>query len=351
MLHPFTDQSPRPEQAPDWTTDLGFGYNEVDAFWISQWTADTGWTSGQLYSQQGAMLEISPAANVLHYGQGVFEGLKARLTREGEIVLFRPIDNARRMRTSAARLLMQAPPVNDFIEAAKQVVKANARWVPGYRQGSFYIRPLLIGSGPVLGVKPASEYTFCVFGTPVGKYMGGNRAVVLSCAHRAATHGTGAAKVAGNYAASLLPQHTAKDMGCVDALYLDAREDTYIEELSGANFFAILHDGSIVTPQLGSILPGITRDSLLTVAREEFLWPTQERRLSIDELLSEAVEAFYTGTAAVLSPVTVVNYKGKDYPIGDGTPGPRAEMLRKALDEIQLKERPDYWNWVVDVNV
>ena len=351
MLSPFTDQSPRRDQAPDWDASLGFAYEELDAFWVSKWTSDSGWNPGQLYSQQGATLELSPAANVLHYGQALFEGLKARRTKNDKIVLFRPVDNARRMRTSAARLLMQAPPVNDFIDAAIQVVKANAHWVPGYGQGSLYIRPLLFGSGAVLGVQPASEYSFTVFTTPVGKYMGGNRTIVLSNAHRAATYGTGAVKVAGNYAASLLPQHTAKELGFADALYLDAREDTYIEELSGANFFAILHDGSMVTPQLGSILPGITRDSLLTVAREEFHWPTQERRLSIDELLTDAVEAFYTGTAAVLSPITVVNYQGKDHPIGNGSPGPRAEKLRQALDQIQLQERPDYWNWVVELDI
>jgi len=351
MLSPFTDQSQRREQSPDWDANLGFAYEELDAFWVSRWTSDSGWEAGQLYSQQGAVLELSPAANVLHYGQALFEGLKARRTKDDKIVLFRPIDNARRMRTSAARLLMQAPPVNDFLDASLQVVKANINWVPGYGRGSLYIRPLLIGSGPVLGVKPSNEYTFCVFTTPVGKYMGGNRAIVLSSAHRAAPYGTGAAKVAGNYAASLLPQHTAKELGFVDALYLDAREDTYIEELSGANFFAILHDGTMVTPQLGSILPGITRDSLLTVAHEELHWPVQERRVSIDELLTNAVEAFYTGTAAVLSPITVVNYQGKDYPIGDGDPGPRAERLRQALDQIQLQERPDYWNWVVELDI
>jgi len=350
MLQPFTERSPRRAQAPDWDSSLGFDYEELDAFWVSKWTPETGWAPGQLYSQRGAMLEVSPAANVFHYGQGVFEGLKARRTREDKIVLFRPIDNARRMRTSAARLLMQAPPVDHFLEAVTAVVKANAHWVPGYGKGSLYIRPLLIGSGPVLGVRPADEYTFCVFAIPVGKYMGGSRAIVLSGAHRAPAHGTGAAKVAGNYAASLLPQHTAKELGCVDSLYLDAREDRYIEEFSGANFFAILYDGALVTPQLGSILPGITRDSLLTLAREEFFWPTQERRISIDELLTDAVEAFYTGTAAVLSPITVVNYQGKDHLIGDGNPGPRAEMLRKALDEIQLQERPDHWSWIVEID-
>ena len=151
MLYPYTEDSPRREQAPDWDASLGFTYEELDAFWVSKWTADSGWEVGQLYSQQGATLEMSPAASVLHYGQALFEGLKARRTRDGKIVLFRPIDNARRMRTSAARLLMQAPSVDYFFDAVAQVVKANAHWVPGYGQGSLYIRPVLFGSGPVRG--------------------------------------------------------------------------------------------------------------------------------------------------------------------------------------------------------
>jgi len=179
--------------------------------------------------------------------------------------------------------------------------------------------------------------------------MGGDRLIVLSGVHRSAPYGTGAAKAAGNYAACLRPQKIARELGYVDALYLDAREDRYIEELTGANFFAILRDGTLVTPALGSILPGITRDSILTIVREAFGWIAVERKLSIDEVLSDAVEAFYVGTAAVLSPVTVIHYQGADHPIGDGKPGPRARMLRQALDEIQLQERPDPWGWVVEV--
>jgi branched-chain amino acid aminotransferase len=135
----------------------------------------------------------------------------------------------------------------------------------------------------------------------------------------------------------------------VDALYLDAREDRYVEELSASNFFVVLRDGTLATPELGSILPGMTRDSLLAIARQVFGWLAVERRLSIDDVLSEAVEAFYTGTAAVLSPITVINYRGVDHPIGDGKPGPRAQMLRQALDDIQLQEQPDLWGWVVEV--
>ena len=351
MLQPFTDQSPRPAQEPNWDDNVTFSYQELDAFWLTRWTAETGWEPGQLYEHQGATLELSLGANVLHYGQALFEGLKALRTKEGKTVLFRPTENAQRLRSSAARLVMPPVPVDIFLQAIEAVVQANARWVPGYNKGSFYLRPVQIGSGAVLGVAPAPEFLFFVFACPVGQYMGGDRVVVLTSAHRASPYGTGAAKTAGNYAACLRPQKVAKELGYVDALYLDAREDRYIEELSGANFFAILHDGTLVTPALGSILPGITRNAIITVAREELGWLAVERKVSIDEVLSNGVEAFYTGTAAVLSPVTTINYQGVDHLIGDGKPGPRAASLRQALQEIQLQERPDPWGWVKEVPV
>lgn len=351
MLRPYTDSSPHPPQEPGWDDQLGFSYRELDALWLSRWTPESGWQPGQLYEHQQARLALSPGASALHYSQEVFEGLKAHRTREGKIVLFRAADNARRLRRSAAHIAMPAPSVAEFLEAVETVVRVNQRWVPGYGKGSFYIRPLLIGSGDVLGVKAAQEYLFCVFGSPVGEYMGGDRVIVLSAAHRAAPYGTGAAKTGGNYAACIRPQRVAKEMGYVDALYLDARRDRYIEELTGANFFAIMSDGTLVTPRLGSILPGITRDSVLTIAQELFGWIAVERKLSIDEVLADAVEAFYAGTAAILHPITTIHYRGADHPIGDGKPGPRAEKLHRALIEVQLQERPDLWGWVTEVRL
>jgi branched-chain amino acid aminotransferase len=317
---------------------------------MARWTADGGWEPGKLYEHQGATLDLSPGASVLHYGQSVFEGLKARRTRDGTIVLFRPLDNGRRMRASAARLVMQPPSIEDFLHAVETVVRANARWVPGYNKGSFYVRPLLIGTSPVLGVAPAQEYLFLVFGSPVGQYMGGDRVIVLHDVHRAAPHGIGAAKTGGNYAASLFPQQIAKRQGYVDVLYLDAQENCYVEELSGANFFAVLRDGTLVTPRLGSILAGVTRDSVLTIARELFGWNAVERRVWIGQVVEDAVEAFYVGTAAVVGSITTVHYEGEDHPIGDGKPGPRTQQLRDALNRIQLQEQPDLWNWVKVVN-
>lgn len=349
MLNAFTSDSLLPEQEANWDDQLGFDYREVDAMWLARWTADGGWEPGALYEHQGATLEICPGASVLQYGQGIVEGLKARRTRDGRVVLFRPTQHARRLRQSAAFLAMEAPPVAACLEAVAAVVQANLRWIPRHDKGSLYIRPMVIGSGPVLGVHPARQYLFYVFSTPVGQYLGGDRLMVLSAAHRAAPHGIGAAKAAGNYAASLRPQQVSQSQGYTDALYLDARENRYIEELSGANFMAILRDGTLVTPALGSILPGVTRDSILRVAREILGWLVVECRLPIEEVLADAVEAFYVGTATVLAPVTVVNYRGVDHPIGDGKPGPRSQTLRQVLVEVQTQERPDLWNWLLEV--
>jgi branched-chain amino acid aminotransferase len=349
MLTPFTSESPQQPQAPGWEEELGFEYRELDAFWLTRWTRAGGWEQGRLYEHQGARLELSPGANVLQYGQGIVEGLKAHRTCDGTIVLFRPVAHARRLRQSAAFLAMEAPSIESCLQAVVEVVRANLRWVPAYGKGSLYIRPMIVGSGPVLGVHPADEYLFYVFPSPVGQYLGGDRLMVLSAAHRAAPYGIGAAKAAGNYAASLRPQQVAQRRGYSDALYLDARDDRYVEELSGASFMAVLRDGTLVTPALGSILPGVTRDSLLRVAREVLGWLVVERKLSIEEVLSDAAEAFYVGTATVLAPVTVINYKGVDHAIGNGKPGPCGQELRQVLLDVQRKERPDLWGWLAEV--
>jgi branched-chain amino acid aminotransferase len=349
MLKPYTSRSPRRPQDPGWQDQLGFRYREADALWVARWTAADGWEPGGLYEHAGATFEVSPGANVLQYGQGIVEGLKARRTPAGKPVLFRPRDHARRLRSSAAYLAMQAPSAPAILDAIRRVACANARWIPEYGKGSLYLRPAIIGTGVVLGVHPADEYIFHVFPSPVGQYLGGDRLIVLSSAHRAAPYGIGAAKAAGNYSASLRPQQVAQGLGYTDALYLDARESRYVEELSGASFMAILKDGTLVTPSLGSILPGITRDSIITIARELFGWIVVERKLAIDEVLADAVEAFYTGTATVLAPVTAIHYQGADHAIGDGRPGARSLALRRTLDEIQVGLQPDEWGWVEEV--
>jgi branched-chain amino acid aminotransferase len=349
MLRPFTSESMLTPQEPGWDDQLGFRYLEADALWVADWKEGLGWKPGQLYEHQGATFEISPGANVFQYGQGILEGLKARRTRDGRAVLFRPRDHARRLRQSAAYLAMEAPPIPDILDAIHAVAKANQRWIPRFGNGSLYLRPAIIGSGTVLGVHPAPEYIFYVFPSPVGQYLGGDRLKVLSAAHRAAPYGIGAAKAAGNYSASIRPQKLAHEAGYTDVLYLDARENRYVEECSGASFLAIMKDGVMVAPSLGSILPGITRDSIITIAHELFGWIVVERKLSLDEVIQDAAEAFYTGTATILAPVTTLNVQGVDHPIGDGKPGPRAMALRQALDEIQAGDRPDLWDWLVEI--
>jgi branched-chain amino acid aminotransferase len=349
MLKPLTLESVFAPQPDGWDDGLTFSYREVDALWLARWSTATGWEPGCLYEHRSATLEISPGANVLQYGQGIVEGLKARRTRDGRIVVFRLRDHALRLRQSAAILAMEAPSVQTITQAVLEVIRANRRWIPPYGKGSLYLRPMIIGSGPVLGVHPAHEYLCYVFASPVGQYLGGGRLQVLSAAHRAAPYGIGAAKAAGNYSASLRPQQVAQRQGYADVLYLDARTSRYIEELSGANFGAILRDGALVTPALGSILPGITRHSILTVAREVLGWLAVERRLPLEEVLSDAAEAFYLGTGTVLVPVTTLSYRGVDHSIGDGEPGPKGQLLRQTLIDIQTQERPDLWDWVQEV--
>ncbi len=348
MLVPYTSTSPLRVQESGWEEALGFEYQEVDALWVATYR-DGGWEPGGLYEHQGACYEVSPGSNVFQYGQGIVEGLKARYSVDGRVVMFRPGEHARRLRQSAAYLAMQAPSVQAILQATVAVIRANRRWIPPYGKGALYLRPAIIGTGTVLGVRPASEYIFHVFASPVGAYLGGERLVVLSAAHRAAPYGIGAAKAAGNYAASLRPGRVAADRGYTDVLYLDAAENRYVEELSGASFMVILKDGTLVAPCLGSILPGITRDSIITLAREHLGWIVVERRLSLDEVLTDAAEAFYTGTGTILAPVTTINVQGVDHMIGDGQPGPRAMRLRRMLEQVQTGELPDLWNWLVEV--
>jgi branched-chain amino acid aminotransferase len=283
--------------------------------------------------------------------------MKALSTPEGKVVLFRPKDYARRFRQSAARLVMPPYPIEEFVRAVQEVVKANRRWVPPYNperepweQNSLYIRPVMIGSGPVLGVKPARTYTFYIFVSPVGPYLPGEgKVMVIDSTHRTALYSTGNVKAAGNYAGTLLPHKIAQSRGYKDVLYLDARHDRYVEELGSSNFFVILQDGTLVTPPLdGSILPGITRDSVMTIARELLGWKVIERYLDIEEVLTQAREAFFTGTAAVIQPISEIYYRGRNYRIGDGD-SEGSHKLRELLVKIQTQQHPDPFGWVQEV--
>jgi len=313
-------------------------------------TNDTGnWTSEQICAFEN--IQLSPASTALNYGQTVFEGMRAVKTSKGKIVLFRPEENAKRFRRSAARLEMPPYPTDQFVRGITRLVRSEIRWVPPFGKGSLYIRPVMIGSGPMLGVAAAPSYTFYVFVSPVGLYRRGEgKLMVQDSTHRAAPYGTGDLKAAGNYAGTIRPQRVAAQYGYKDVLYLDAKHDRYVEEVGSSNFFAILKDGTLVTPRLlGSILPGITRDSVMTIARELMGWKVVEKGVTIDEVLSDASEAFFTGTAAGIQPITVINYKGTDHQIGTGIMGSSTKRLQECLMQIQTQMDPDPFDWVREV--
>jgi len=329
----------------DWNT-LGFGYIKTDYRYLSYWK-DGKWDEGVLTEDN--RLHISEGSTSLHYGQQCFEGMKAYRRKDGKIQLFRPDKNAARMQDSCKRVLMAEVPIEKFVDAVKSVVKANAHYVPTYGTGAtLYIRPLVIGVGDSIGVKPASEYIFTIFCMPVGPYFKGGMTPVnfiVTDYDRAAPFGTGAAKVGGNYAASLLPHAEAAKKGFADCIYLDAATHTKIEEVGAANFFGITRDNEFVTPNSPSILPSITRQSLMIVAKDLLGMGAEERDVYIDEI-DEFVEAGACGTAAVITPIGGIEYKGKLHVFHSETEvGPVTKKLYDTLTGIQFGdiEGPDGW--------
>ncbi len=333
----------------DWQ-NLGFTYRKTDFRYISKWK-DGKWDEGKLV--EDATITLSEAANVLHYGQECFEGLKAYRTKDGKIQLFRPDLNAKRMQDSAKRILMPEIPVEKFMDACDQVVKANKAYVPPYGTGAtLYIRPFMIGAGENIGVKPAGEYIFCVFCIPVGAYFKGGLTPVnfmVTEYDRAAPNGTGAAKVGGNYAASLLPHEEAAEKGFADCIYLDPATHKKIEEVGAANFFGITRDNKFVTPYSPSILPSVTRRSLLQVAKDYLGMEAEERDVYIDEL-EEFAEAGACGTAAVITPIGGIEYKGKFHVFYSETEvGPVTKKLYETLTGIQFGDIKAPQGWIHEV--
>jgi len=329
----------------DWGA-LPFAYVKTDYRYVSRWR-DGGWDEGGLVTDH--RVSIEEGATALHYGQQCFEGLKAFSRADGSIQLFRPDRNAARMAATARRLIMPEVPEEKFIEACLEVVRANADWVPPHGSGaSFYLRPYLIGVGDNLGVRPAPEYRFSVFGCPVGPYFkGGFRPFnfVTSSYDRAAPRGTGAVKVGGNYAASLLPHEEARHQGFADCVYLDPSTHTKIEEAGAANFFAVTRGGEVVTPLSPSILPSITKYSLLEVARERLGLRTVERDILVDRL-DELAEAGACGTAAVITPIGGISHGGRLHVFHSETEvGPVTRRLYETLVGIQNGdlEAPSGW--------
>lgn len=333
----------------DWGK-LGFAYTKTDYRYISRWK-DGKWDQGELIEDN--MLSISESSTALHYGQQCFEGLKAYRTKDGRIQIFRPDQNAKRMKSSCNRILMPEVSEEKFIDACKQVVKANEAFVPPYGYGaSLYLRPFVIGVGDNLGVKAAPEYIFCIFCLPVGPYFKGGMTPVnfmISDFDRAAPCGTGAAKVGGNYAASLLAHKQAVEKGFADCIYLDPMTHTKIEEVGAANFFGITKDDIFVTPKSPSILPSITKYSLMYLAKEHLKMVVEERDVYVDNL-DEFKEAGACGTAAVITPIGGIEYKGKLHVFhSEIEVGPVTKKLYETFCGIQLGEIEAPEGWMVQI--
>ncbi|WP_170002100.1 branched-chain amino acid aminotransferase [Pseudopontixanthobacter vadosimaris] len=335
--------------------DPGFGTLFSDHMTVVDYDADKGgWHAAQVGPR--GPLSLDPATAVLHYAQEIFEGMKAYRQDDGGVALFRPEQNARRFNESARRMAMPEVPEELFLEAVTRQVRADRDWFPRVDGGALYLRPFMFASEAFLGVRPARQYKFITIASPVGGYFkSGAPAVSIWVSRdyvRAAPGGTGAAKTGGNYAASLVPQSEATARGHDQVVFLDAVERKWIEELGGMNLFFVMKDGSIVTPPLtGTILPGITRDSLITLARAEGL-EVREEPYSIDQWHDDAesghlVETMACGTAAVVTPVGRVAGPEGEFTIGSGGPGQLTQKLRERLLGIQRGTLPDTHDWIV----
>lgn len=335
----------------DWT-NLGFGYIATDKRFVSNFK-NGAWDEGVL--TEDSTVTISECACVLQYAQTVFEGLKAYTTEDGHIVTFRPDLNGERLEQSAKRLEMPVFPRERFVEAVIEVVKANAAYVPPYGTGAtLYIRPYMFGTNAVIGVKPADEYQFRIFTTPVGPYFKGGvkpLTIRVSDFDRAAPHGTGHIKAGLNYAMSLHAIVDAHQQGFDENMYLDAATRTYVEETGGANFLFVTKDNKVVTPKSSSILPSITRRSLVYVAREYLGLQVEEREIPLEEV-KDFAECGLCGTAAVISPVGKIVDHGKEIclPSGMEKMGPITQKLYDTLTGIQMGrlEAPEGWIHVVE---
>jgi branched-chain amino acid aminotransferase len=329
--------------------DPGFGKIFTDHMVTLRWTAESGWHDGQVKAR--APFAIDPACAVLHYAQEIFEGMKAYRTDRGELVLFRPDMNAARFTRSAERMAMPPVPEALFLEAVEALVKIDREWVPS-GAGSLYLRPFMFASESFLGVRPALEYIFCVIACPVGPYFkGGDRPLKLWISDkytRAAPGGTGAA--------SLIAQAEAAEHGCDQVVFLDAAEHRWVEELGGMNIFFVMDDGSLITPPLtGTILPGITRTSIVDIARGLDM-PVKEAPYSLDQWQGDAKsgrlrEAFACGTAAVVAGIGEVVSPSGSFRFGDGVTGPVSQQLKSRLIGIQRGTVEDPRSWVRRISV
>lgn len=340
-----------PERRSEILANPGFGTNFTDHMITATWTRD-GWQDAGL--RPYAPLALDPATAVFHYAQAVFEGLKAYRHADGSIWTFRPSANGERLARSAHRMALPPLPVDSFVESVDLLVRADADWVPSGGETSLYLRPFMFASEAFLGVRPAEQVTYCVIASPAGAYFASGVQPVdiwLTTDYtRAAPGGTGAAKCAGNYAASLIAQQEAIEHGCSQVCFLDAAEGRWVEELGGMNLYFVHSDGSIVTPELtGTILEGITRDSIIALAAD-CGYKVDERRISIDEwrdgvVSGDITEVFACGTAAAITPLGRLAWDGGELTHGT-EPGPVTTEIRSALLDVQYGRADDAHGWM-----
>jgi branched-chain amino acid aminotransferase len=347
------DKDFSPERGRRETTlaqDLGFGRYFTDRMFTAHWEEDRGWHDARIGPL--SELRLHPAAAVFHYGQAIFEGQKAYRRADGEVALFRPAENARRFQRSAQRMAMPPVPEDLYLEAVETLVDAERDWVPAGDMQSLYIRPFMVATEPLQGVRASRKYLFAIILSPVGAYYasGFKPVDILVCENyvRSAEGGTGAAKAAGNYGASLVASREAQALDCAQVLWLDARERRYVEEIGAMNVMFVI-DGTLTTPPLaGTVLPGVTRACVLQLARDRDI-PVEERRVPIDELTSSiddgrCQESFGCGTAAVVSAIRSFTYRGKKHRMRD-QPGPVSQLMRKTITDIQWGRGPDHYGW------
>lgn len=331
----------------------GFGTLFTDHMAMIRYTEGRGWHDACVQKREA--IAMDPASSVLHYAQEIFEGMKAYRLADGTTALFRPDENARRFQASARRMAMPELPESLFLSSVEKLVDIDRDWFPPVEGGSLYLRPFMFASEVFLGVRPAKEYLYLVIASPAGAYFkSGASAVTIwvsSDYSRAAQGGTGAAKCGGNYAASLVAQAEAIERNCDQVVFLDAAEHRWVEELGGMNVFFVMDDGRLITPPLGgTILPGITRESIMTLAREEGL-TVEEKPYAIDQWEADAksgklLETFACGTAAVVTSIGTVRSENGDFTIGSGGPGQLTEKLRMRLVDIQRGQAEDTHGWV-----
>lgn len=341
-----SEKKPRPKDA-----ELGFGKYTTDHMFLMDYSRDKGWHDARVEAYQD--LKLDPAAMVLHYNQEVFEGLKAYHLKDGGIGLFRPEKNVERMNASARRMVMPEIDAGLFLEALKTLILLDREWIPTSEGTSLYIRPTMIANEPALGVRPSDQYLFYIILGPVGAYypegFNPTRIYVSDEYVRAAKGGVGEAKTSGNYGATLLVSKEAAEKGYTQVLWLDAKERTYVEEVGTSNIFFCMNNEVVTPPLGGTILPGITRDSVLQLARSWGLKVT-ERPVSIEEVVAgcksgNLKEMFATGTAAIISPVGEICYKGEDFRVAEGKTGELSQKLYDEILGIQYGYKDDPFGW------